>query len=69
MDLNEFYKNKKILVTGNSGFKGAWLCELLLRLDADFGGYGFEPSTTPNFFDLLGLKERMISVEGDIRDF
>ena len=69
MDLNEFYKNKKILVTGNSGFKGAWLCELLLRLDADVAGYALEPSTTPNLFDLLGLKERMISVEGDIRDF
>ena len=45
-DLN-FYKNKKVLITGHTGFKGSWLCRMLLDLGADVTGYSLEPPTDP----------------------
>ncbi|PSL11393.1 CDP-glucose 4,6-dehydratase [Fusobacterium naviforme] len=64
----DFWKNKRILVTGHSGFKGAWLSELLLLAGAELTGYALQPPTEPSLFSLLKLPERMRSVEGDIRD-
>lgn len=64
----DFWKDKKILVTGHSGFKGAWLSELLLTAGADVTGYALEPPTAPALFSILGLKGRMRSVLGDVRD-
>lgn len=63
-----FFEGKKILVTGHTGFKGSWLCELLLLLGADVTGYGLEPPTTPSLYQICGLERRMRSVHGDIRD-
>ena len=63
-----FYKGKKVLVTGHTGFKGSWMCSLLLTLGADVTGFALEPPTTPALFNLCGLKDRMNSVIGDIRD-
>lgn len=63
-----FYKGKKVLVTGHTGFKGSWMCEVLCMLGAEVTGYALEPPTTPALFDLCGLKDRMNSVMGDIRD-
>ena len=63
-----FYKGKKVLVTGHTGFKGSWMCSLLVSLGAEVTGYALESPTTPALFDLCGLKERMNSVIGDIRD-
>ncbi len=63
-----FYKGKRVLVTGHTGFKGAWMCEALLEAGADVTGYALEPPTNPSLFRLLSLDTRMNSVTGDIRD-
>lgn len=68
MDL-DFYNGKKVIVTGHTGFKGSWLCKILINAGADVTGYGLEPSTQPNLFSLAGLDGHMRSVIGDIRDF
>lgn len=67
MDLS-FYKGKKVFVTGHTGFKGSWLCEVLLSAGAEVTGYSLNPPTDPSLFDTISLKERMKSVIGDIRD-
>ena len=64
----DFWKNRKILVTGHTGFKGAWLCEALTLAGADVTGYALEPPTDPALFSVLGVEDRMHSVIGDIRD-
>lgn len=63
-----FFKGRKILVTGHTGFKGSWLCELLLLLGAEVTGYGLEPPTTPSMYQICGLEKRLRSEYGDIRD-
>lgn len=67
MDL-DFYRGKKVFITGHTGFKGSWMCEVLLLLGADVTGYSLKPPTNPALFDILSLKERMKSNIGDIRD-
>lgn len=67
MDLS-FYKNKKVLITGHTGFKGAWMCEVLLMAGAEVTGYALKPPTEPSLFELCRMEERMRSVTGDIRD-
>ncbi len=64
-----FYKNKKVLVTGHTGFKGSWLCKVLLNAGADVTGYALEPPTDLSLFDILALSDKMHSEIGDIRDF
>jgi len=66
--MNEFWSGKRVLVTGHTGFKGSWLCEILLRLGADVTGYALVPLNTPNLYTLCTLSERMTSVYADIRD-
>lgn len=66
--MKDFYKNKKVLVTGNTGFKGAWMCEALLFFGADVVGYALEPPTSPDLFSILNLQNRIKTVIGDIRD-
>ncbi|MBR0411981.1 MAG: CDP-glucose 4,6-dehydratase [Eubacterium sp.] len=66
MDLS-FYNGKRVLVTGHTGFKGAWLCKMLTMLGADVTGYALEPPTDPNLFDMLKLP--INSVIGDVRDY
>lgn len=60
------YKGKKVLVTGNTGFKGSWLALWLLKLGADVFGYSLDISTDPNHHEILNLDFKTIS--GDIRD-
>ena len=67
MDLN-FYKGKRVLVTGHTGFKGTWLCKILINAGAVVTGYSLEPPTMPNLFSMAGIKDKMTSVIGDIRD-
>lgn len=67
MDLS-FYKGKKVLVTGHTGFKGAWLCKILINSGADVVGYSTEPPTNPSLFELSGIKEQMKSYIADVRD-
>lgn len=69
MELLDFYKGKRILITGHTGFKGSWLSEILLKAGADVTGYALDPPTEPSLFELLDLKHHMRSVNGDVRDF
>lgn len=63
-----FYQNKRVFVTGHTGFKGTWLCRILLNAGALVTGYSLEPPTNPNLFDLSDVQGRMTHVIGDIRD-
>ncbi|MGN0485568.1 MAG: CDP-glucose 4,6-dehydratase [Lachnospiraceae bacterium] len=65
----EFYRGKKVLVTGHTGFKGTWLCKWLTDLGADVTGYALEPPTEPNLFTLCRLEPAIHSQKGDVRDF
>lgn len=69
VELLDFFNGKKVLITGHTGFKGSWLCKILLDLGAVVTGYSLEPPTSPNLFSICGIKDRMTSVIGDIRDF
>lgn len=64
----DFYKGKKIFLTGHTGFKGAWLCRILASHGAIVTGYSLEPPTTPSLFELAGIQKDVRSVIGDIRD-
>ncbi|MGN4848675.1 CDP-glucose 4,6-dehydratase [Bacillus cereus group sp. MYBK134-1] len=64
----DFFKGKKILVTGHTGFKGTWLCKMLINAGADVTGYALEAPTKPNLYALSGIEKDMKSVIGDIRD-
>ena len=63
-----FYKDKRVLVTGHTGFKGTWLCRMLVNAGAEVTGYSLEAPTNPNLFALAGLEDKMTSVIGDVRD-
>ena len=65
----EFYCGKRVFVTGHTGFKGAWLCRILVGAGAEVTGYALPAPTQPNLFELAGLEGKMTSVLGDIRDF
>lgn len=67
MDLS-FYKKRKVLITGHTGFKGAWMSQVLLQAGANVSGYALEAPTAPSLFELLKLQEKMESLVGDIRD-
>lgn len=64
----DFYKNKRVFVTGHTGFKGSWLCQILLNLGAEVTGYALAPNTTPNLFDICGLEDKIHSIIEDVRD-
>lgn len=68
MDLS-FYKNKTVLITGHTGFKGTWLCKILINAGAKVIGYSLEAPTKPNLFELSRLQNQMISIIGDVRDY
>lgn len=68
MKMLDFYQNKRVFVTGHTGFKGAWLCTLLLLAGADVTGYALPPAE-PSLCKIIDLERRMRSVHGDIRDF
>src|ERR1700751_2008220 len=63
-----FWRNRKVLITGNTGFKGSWLCLWLERLGADVVGYALEPPTTPSLFSSARVAESVESIRGDVRD-
>ena len=65
----DFYKNKKVFITGHTGFKGSWLCEILTLAGAKVAGYALEPNTDPSIYNLLNLKDKVKSTIGDIRDY
>lgn len=63
-----YYQGKRVLVTGHTGFKGAWLCRILLDAGAEVTGYALEPPTQPNLYDLCELDKDIRSFLGDVRD-
>lgn len=65
----EFYKNKKILVTGHTGFKGSWLCRVLINAGSNVTGYALKPDGEPNLFSIAEVNKSINSILGDIRDF
>ena len=65
----DFYKNKKVLITGHSGFKGSWISYLLYNLGAKVTGIGLEPNTNPSLFETLHLDNKIDSRICDIRNF
>ena len=66
--MKDFYKNKNVLITGHTGFKGAWLSQILVNWGANVSGYSLNPPTDPNLFNLLDLDSKINSYIGDIRD-
>ncbi len=67
-ELLEFYKGKKVLITGHTGFKGSWLSKILVDAGAQVTGYALSPPTEPNLFSLSKIEMEMNSIEGDVRD-
>jgi len=65
----QFWKDKTVLMTGHTGFKGGWLSLWLQARGARVIGYALPPPTDPNFFELCGLDKTMESIRADIRDF
>ena len=63
-----FWRGRKVLITGHTGFKGAWLSIWLQSVGALVAGYSLDPPTSPNLFDLANVGQGMESVIGDIRD-
>lgn len=62
------YRGKRVLVTGHTGFKGAWLSEWLLQLGAEVTGFALAPPTKPSLFEQVGLDSRLRHIIGDVRD-
>jgi len=67
--MKNFFKGKKILITGHTGFKGAWLSQILLEFGAEVIGISLPPATEPSLFGVLGLEKRTRTHYQDIRDF
>lgn len=65
----EFYKGKRVFVTGHTGFKGTWLMRILKNAGAIVTGYSLEANTVPNLFEISDAEKGITSVIGDIRDF
>jgi len=64
----EFWCNKKVLLTGHTGFKGSWLALWLQNMQAEVIGYALPPPTTPSLFEIADVGLGMTSIIGDIRD-
>ena len=64
----QFYKDKKVLITGHTGFKGSWLSQILVLAGAQVTGYSLEPPTKPSLFEEAKIAERINHVVGDVRD-
>lgn len=63
-----FYKNRKVFITGHTGFKGSWMCRVLQLLGASVYGYALAPAKD-TFFDMIHISDTMSSFIGDIRDY
>lgn len=68
MPNREFWKRRRVFLTGHTGFKGSWLCLWLRMLGAEVTGYALEPPTEPNLFGQAKIDSLVRSIRGDIRD-
>lgn len=68
-EILNFYKEKVVLITGHTGFKGTWLSKILVEAGAYVNGYALEPSQEPSLFKLSGIESKMKSFIGDICDY
>ncbi len=66
--LGDFYKGRRVFITGHTGFKGSWLSLWLLKLGAVVKGYALEPPTEPSLFDILGLEGKLEHIIADVQD-
>lgn len=62
----DFYRKRRVLITGHTGFKGSWLALWLLQLGAEVAGFSIDVPSTPSNFELLGLKNRLRHYSGDV---
>ena len=69
LDWKEYYKNKKVLVTGHTGFKGSWASIVLKELGADVYGYSLDAPTNPSMYEICNINSKIHSEIGDIRDY
>lgn len=67
LDLS-FYKNKKVLLTGHTGFKGSWMSVMLVNAGANVIGYSSCSKTETRLFDLCGIRDQITHIKGDIRN-
>jgi CDP-glucose 4,6-dehydratase len=67
--MSGFWKDKRVLITGHTGFKGSWLSQFLIYLGAEVSGYSLAPKSKPNLFDALDISQQMRSQIGDVTDF
>jgi len=67
MDLS-FYKGKKVLLTGHTGFKGSWMAIVLVNVGADVFGYSSCSKDKERLFDICGIKDQITHIKGDVRD-
>ncbi|MBQ7200479.1 MAG: CDP-glucose 4,6-dehydratase [Eubacterium sp.] len=67
-DILSLYKDRKVLITGHTGFKGSWMCTVLIQAGASVVGYALEPPTDPSLFEIAGLAGEIRSEIGDVRD-
>lgn len=63
-----FYKGKHVFITGHTGFKGSWLCRILLNAGAIITGYSVDIPTNPSLFEIADIKDNITSIKGDIRN-
>ena len=63
-----FYRGKRVLLTGHTGFKGSWMSVLLANMGAEMIGYSTCAKPSPRLFDLSGVKEQITHIQGDVRD-
>lgn len=66
---DNIYKDKTILVTGDTGFKGSWLAIWLKELGANVIGYSHQPNTEKDNYVICGLEDRIVHINGDVRDY
>jgi len=64
----EFYKGKKVFITGHTGFKGSWLCKILIHAGAIVTGYSIDVPTKPSLFELADVESSITHIKGDIRN-
>ena len=65
---DKFFKDRRVMVTGHTGFIGSWLTKWLLMMESDILGYSLDPPTKPNMYDAIGLSKDILDLRKDVRD-